>query len=187
VFRDLVVTGRPRLALFAARVPAGLALLLPIGLAAFAITATASIVFAGSLEVSDSHAVIDYRAPGASLLLQSAGWLALVTAVSFALALGVSSLQGSAGPSIGILLGLWLVVMPVLMNTASLGSLRGTIAMAALDRLAPAALIEGTPVVPMSIAAAVVVVLAWTAVPLALGAWRTSNRTPETRRGMSGG
>ena len=40
VFRELVVTGRSRLALFAARVPAGLAfLLLPLGIA-FSVTAS---------------------------------------------------------------------------------------------------------------------------------------------------
>src|SRR5918996_2732598 len=84
VFRELVVTGRSRLALFAARVPAGLALLLPLVGGAFAITAAAATLLAGSAE-----------APSGSLLAHSAGWLALVTAPSFALALGVSSLIGS--------------------------------------------------------------------------------------------
>ena len=79
VFRELVVTGRSRLALFAARVPAGLALLLPLVGGAFAITAAAATLLAGSAE-----------APSGSLLAHSAGWLALVTAPSFALALGVS-------------------------------------------------------------------------------------------------
>jgi hypothetical protein len=187
VFRELVVTGRSRVALFAARVPAGLALLLPIVGAAFAITASAATVFAGSLEVigtgpaeAPGHAqtqeVIDYRAPSGILLAQSAGWLALVAAVSFALALGVSSLLGSRGTSIGILLGWWLVATPVLMNLGSLGSVREGLAVVALDSLAPAALFEGDPAVPMSLAAAVAVVLAWAAVPLALGAWRTCTR-----------
>ncbi|MGZ8707923.1 MAG: hypothetical protein ACXW0R_11150, partial [Gaiellaceae bacterium] len=84
VFRELVVTGRSRLALFAARVPAGLALLLPIVGAGFAITATGSIVFSGSLD-----------APSASLLAGSAAWLGLVTALAMVLALGVSSTVGS--------------------------------------------------------------------------------------------
>jgi hypothetical protein len=187
VFRELVVTGRSRLALFAARVPAGLALLLPIVGVAFAVTATAATVFAGSLEVFETgpvenlgHAsaqeVIDYRTPGGILLAQSAGWLALAVAVSFALALGVSSLLGSRGTSIGILLGWWLVATPVLMNLGSLGWVREGLAVVALERLAPAALFEGDPAVPMSLAAAVVVLLAWAAVPLALGAWRTRTR-----------
>jgi ABC-2 family transporter len=187
VFRELVVTGRSRFALFTARVPAGLALLLPIVGAAFAITATAATVFAGSLEVIATgpvddlgHAAtpeaIDYRAPSGILLGLSAGWLALVVALSFALALGVSSLVGSRGTSIGILLGWWLVATPVLMNLGSLGSVREGLPVVALDSLAPATLFEGDPAVPTSLAATVVVLLAWAAVPLALGAWRTCTR-----------
>jgi hypothetical protein len=164
------------------RIPAGLGLLLPIVGAAFAITATAATLFAGSLEVTSqavaSHAVavVDYRAPSGSLLVQSAGWLMLTTALSFLLALGVSSLLGSRGTSIGILLAWWLVAMPVLLNLGQLGSLRQGLVIAAMDRLAPAALFEGDPAVPMSLAAAAVVLLAWTLVPLALGAWRTCTR-----------
>jgi hypothetical protein len=175
VFRELVVTGRSRLALFAARVPAGLGVLLAIVGLAFAITATAATVFAGSLQVT-GHEVVDYRAPSGILLAQSAGWLALVAALSFALALGVSSLLGSRGISIGILLGWWLAATPVLMNLAPLGSVREALPVVASERLAPAALLEGDPVVPMSLAAAVVVLLAWAVVPLAVGAWRTCTR-----------
>jgi hypothetical protein len=181
VFRELVVTGRSRLALFAARVPAGLGLLVPIVGGAFAITATASTVLAGSRE---AHLVevgpgawersLGDVAPSASFLLQSAGWLAVVTTLSMLVALGVSSLLGSRGTSIGILLGWWLVAMPLLVNLGALGSLREGLAWAAIEELAPAALME--PVVPMSLLAAIVVVLAWATVPLALGAWRTSTR-----------
>jgi hypothetical protein len=175
VFRELVVTGRSRLALFAVRVPAGLGLLLAIVGAAFAVTATAATVFAGSLEVT-SGAVADYRAPSGTLLVQAAGWLALATALSFVLALGVSSLLSSRGTSIGLLLGWWLVAMPVLVNIRPLGSLREGLVMPALDRLAPAALFEGDVPVAMSLAAAVVMLLVWAVVPLAFGAWRTCTR-----------
>jgi hypothetical protein len=181
VFRELVVTGRSRFALFAARVPAGLALLVPIVGGAFAITATASTVLAGSQEahwVQTSpgawERTLGDAAPSASFLLQSAGWLALVTALSMMLALGVSSLLGSRGTSIGILLGWWLVMMPLLLNLGVLGSFREGLAWAAIEELAPAGLTE--PVVPMSLAAAIAVVLAWATVPLAIGAWRTATR-----------
>jgi ABC-2 family transporter protein len=186
MFRELVATGRSRLALFTARVPAGLALLLVIVGLAFAITATAATVFAGSLETVEpgpvddlGHGpteVHDYRAPSGLLLAQSAGWLGLVVLLSFSLALGFSSLVGSRGTSIGILLGWWVIVSPVLTNLGSLGSVREGLSVAALERLAPAALFEGDPVVPMSLAAAAVVLLAWTIVPLAVGAWRTCTR-----------
>jgi hypothetical protein len=165
VFRELVVTGRSRLALFAARVPAGLMLLLPIVGAGFAITATGSIVFAGSLD-----------APSASLLVGSAAWLALVTSLALVLALGVSSTLGSRGTTIGIVLGWQIVAAPVLLEIGTLGSLREGILGAATGRLAPAALFEGSPTVAMSLPAAALVVIAWTLVPLAIGAWRTCTR-----------
>ena len=165
VFRELVVTGRSRLALFAARVPAGLALILPIVGAGFAITATGSIVFAGSLD-----------APSASLLVGSAAWLALVTTLALVLALGVSSTIGSRGTTIGIVLGWQIVAMPVLLEIRTLGSLREGLLGAATGRLAPAALFEGSPTVATSLPAAALVVIAWTVIPLAIGAWRTCTR-----------
>ena len=183
VFRELVVTGRSRLALFSARVPAGLGLFLPIVGAAFAITATASTVLAGSqdarwVQVGPGAFELDLGtvAPSLGLLLASAGWLALVTTVSMVLALGVSSLFGSRGTAIGILLGWYLVVMPLLVGVGSLGSIREGLFYAAADRLAPEALSAPDPGVPMSLAAGIVVVLTWAAVPLALGAWRTHTR-----------
>ena len=183
MFRELVATGRSRLALFSVRVPAGLALLLLIVGLAFAITASAATAFAGSLEVIEhDHAgpmgqeMRDYRAPGGILLAQSAGWLGLVVVVSFTLALGFSSLVGSRGTSIGVLLGWWLVASAVLTNLGTLGSYREGLAVVALERLAPADLFDGPPAVPMSLAAAAAVVLAWAIVPLAVGAWRTCTR-----------
>lgn len=182
VFRELVVTGRSRLALFTVRVPAGLGLLLPIVGAAFAVTATLSTAFAGSQETQgvagQGDLVLGNVAPSASLLLQSAGWLALATALSYMLALGVSSLIGSRGISIGVLLGWFLVAMPLLLDPGfRLGSLRTGLLYAALERLRPEELFAGaTPAVPMSLATAVAVLVAWTLVPLAVGAWRTCTR-----------
>jgi hypothetical protein len=165
VFRELVVTGRSRLALFAARIPAGLGLVLPIVGAGFAVTATGSTVFAGSL-----------AAPSATLLAESAAWLGLVTALSLVLALGVSSLVGSRGTTIGIVIGWQIVAAPVLLQIKALGFLREGLLGAATERLQPAALFNGGPTVPMSLSAAALVVLVWTVVPLAAGAWRTARR-----------
>jgi len=165
VFRELVVTGRSRLALFAARLPAGLAfLLVPLGIA-FAVTASAATLLAGSLDP-----------PSGRLLLHSAGWLGLSAAVSFVIALGVSSLISSRGTSIGILLGWLLVAMPLLMQIEALGVFRDAMSGAAIERLEPAAVLGGGAHVPMSLTAAVLVVAAWTLVPLAAGAWRTVTR-----------
>jgi len=78
--------------------------------AGFAVTATGSVVFAGSL-----------GAPSGTLLLESAAWLGLVTALSLVLALGVSSVLGSRGTTIGIVFGWQIVAAPVLLQIRALG------------------------------------------------------------------
>jgi hypothetical protein len=165
VFRELVVTGRSRLALFAVRIPAGLALVWALAGAGFAVTAIASRIFTGSLE-----------APSATLLVEAAGWLALLSALSLVLALGISSLVGSRGTTIGVVLGWQLVVVPLVLHIKTLGPLREGLLGAATERLAPAGLLREAPTVPMSILAAAVVVVMWTTALLALGAWRTATR-----------
>jgi len=157
VFRELVVTGRSRLALFVARIPGGLALLLPFVAVAFAIAATASVALAGSGE-----------APGVGLLLEYAGWVGLVTTVGFALALGVSSLLDSRATSVGVLLAWQLAVAPLLLQT---GKLDPVLLGAALKRLEPGAGSAST-----SLLTALLLIVAWTVVPLAAGAWRTQTR-----------
>ncbi len=99
-----------------------------------------------------------------------------MTSLALVLALGVASTVGSRGTTIGIVLGWQIVAVPVLLQIKTLGSLREGLLGAATDRLAPAALFEGSPPVPISIAAAALVIGAWTLVPLAVGAWRTCTR-----------
>jgi uncharacterized membrane protein YciS (DUF1049 family) len=166
VFRELVVTGRSRLALFAARVPAGLALAWMLAGAGFVVTASSANLFAGSLE-----------APGAALIAKSAAWLALATGLSLVLGLGVASVVGSRGTTIGVVLGWQLVATPLLVQIKALGTFRDALSAAALGRVQPSAFVgHGPPQVSMSIAAAVTALVAWTLVPLALGAWRTVTR-----------
>jgi hypothetical protein len=157
VFRELVVTGRSRLALFAARIPGGLALLLPLVAVAFAIAATASIALAGS-----------EPSPGAGLLFEYAAWVGLVTTLGFLLALGVSSLLGSRSTAIGVLLAWQLAVAPLLLQT---GKLDTVLLGAALKRIEP-----GAGSLSISLLTAILLIVAWTIVPLAAGAWRTQTR-----------
>jgi hypothetical protein len=165
VFRELVITGRSRLALFAARLPAGVAVVWLVAGLGFAVTAGASTVFAGSL-----------TGPSWTLIVEAGAWLALVTGVSLALALGVSSLFGSRGTTMGIVLGWQLVAAPILLQIKALGWFREALVGAAEYRLQPDALFNGGPTVAMSLVAAVGVIVAWTLVPLAFGAWRTMTR-----------
>jgi hypothetical protein len=166
VFRELVVTGRSRLALFAARIPAGLAfLLVPVAIG-FAVSASAATLLAGHL-----------AAPSGVLIAHAAGWVAVVGALSFLVALGFSSLISSRGTSIAILLSWLLVAMPLLMQISSLGFLREGLVGSATDRLEPSAVLGGGGApVTMSLGAAIVVIVLWAVVPLAAGAWRTQTR-----------
>ena len=166
VFRELVVTGRSRLALFAARIPAGLAfLLVPVAIG-FTVSASAATLLAGRLDP-----------PSGALIVHSAAWVGLLAALSFLIALGFSSLISSRGTSIAILLSWLLVAMPLLMQISALGGLRQGLVGAATDRLEPSAVLGdgGTPVT-MSLGSAIVVIAAWAIVSLAAGAWRTQTR-----------
>jgi hypothetical protein len=164
VFRELVITGRSRLSLFAARVPGGLALLLPFAAAGFATAAAAAFVLAGGEPT-----------PGLRLVVLSGAWIGLMGAVTFVLALGVSSVVGSTGPSIAILLGWQLILGPLVLGIDSLGVVRDLLPGAGVVALVPEEL--GTEsaltLAPPAIAANLAF---WTLAPLAAGAWRTSTR-----------
>jgi hypothetical protein len=168
VFRELVVTGRSRLALFTSRIPGGLGFLVPFVAVAMALMAGATVVFAGSLP-----------APSAALLTQTSIWVTLEIAFYFALALGVSSLIGSRAQTIGILLAWRLAVTPILLSIGALGAGRDALPGAAFERLAPHAIreyIRQGPVVSMSIGIALLTIILWTAAALGPGAWRTAKR-----------
>jgi hypothetical protein len=157
VFRELVVTGRSRLALFAARVPGGLALLLPLVAVSFAIAAVAAVALRG-----------DGQSPVAgATIAETAGWVALAMSTAYALALGVSSAFGSRGTAIGILLGWQLAAAPILLAS---GRLDEVLPNAALLALEPA---EEAQLVTTSVPTAIAILVLWTLVPLAAGAWRT--------------
>ena len=168
VFRELVVTGRPRRTLFRSRVPGGLAFLLTFVAVAYGVAAVASVVFAGSL-----------AAPSTSLLISTGLWLLLSCAFYFALALGIASVLGSRSTTIGILLAFRLAVTPILLSIGALGVGREIVPGAALGRIAPEAVRQFTTAgdrIPMSVSASTWVLVAWAVVALAFGAWRTVTR-----------
>ena len=169
VFRDLVATGRSRLALFAARIPGGLALLWPLVTVSWVVAAAGSVLLAGS-----------HPHPGLVVMVQGGVWVLLATTVVYLIALGLASLAGSRSATVGIVLAWQLAVTPLALGAAKLGVLREGLLTAALDRVIPAGLLTGArpdPVSPtMSIAVAAVVIAAWAIIPLAAGAWRTKTR-----------
>jgi len=169
VFRDLVATGRSRLALFAARIPGGLALLWPLVTVSWVVAAAGSVLLAGS-----------HPHPGLVVMVQGGAWVLLATTVVYLIALGLASLAGSRSATVGIVLAWQLAVTPLALGAAKLGVLREGLLTAALDRVIPAGLLPGArpdPVSPtMSIAVAAVVIAAWAIIPLVAGAWRTKTR-----------
>jgi hypothetical protein len=163
VFRDLVATGRSRLALFGVRVPGALALFVPLIVTGLAVATVCSIVLAGSL-----------ANPSATLVLHYAAWLLVATTLPLILALGISSLLGSRTITVGVLLGWQLAAGPILGQLGFLGRLRDGISVLATDRLLPVTGGRGGDVgASMPLAVALVVIAAWAAVALGAGAWRT--------------
>jgi ABC-type transport system involved in multi-copper enzyme maturation permease subunit len=169
VYRDLVVTGRSRLALYLSRLSAGLLFLLPFVAAAYALTAVVSVVFAASNPM-----------PSTSLLAAGGAWLVLQAAFYYLLGFGIASLLGSRSYSIGILLAFRLAVAPLLASISSLGIVRELVPVVGLNHLAPTGLGNsvwmGNPVVSISLGATAAVLVAWTAAALVLGARRDVTR-----------
>jgi len=149
VFRDLVATGRPRLALFTARVPGGLAPLWPLAAVSWAAAC------AGSMRLAGSH-----PRPGLAVLVQGGAWV-------------LASLAGSRSTTAGILLAWQFALTPLALAVANLGVLREGLLTAALNRTIPAGPVPGQrpdPVSPaMSVTVAVAVITAWAIISLAAG------------------
>jgi hypothetical protein len=162
VFRDLAATGRSRLALFAARVVGAWVVVLPILALTAGLTAASTVALAGSLD-----------APGAGALTAGTAAVLASAALSTAMAVGLSALVGSRGPVIGILLAFYLAVQPLLEAMGLLGDLRHGIPEVAVNRIGDVA---AGPAGHVALVTAIAVVVAWSAVALSLGAWRTKTR-----------
>jgi ABC-type transport system involved in multi-copper enzyme maturation permease subunit len=163
VFRDLVVTGRSRVALFATRVPAALVVTWLVTGLGYALMLVGVFAFASDLPT-----------PSLELILEGVGFVALETGVICVVALGFASLTSSRPASIVTLIGVDLLVSPILANITSLGSARKALLNQALAHFAPLADLRGHgPTIAMSGGTAIAVIVVWLAVFLALGAWRT--------------
>jgi ABC-type transport system involved in multi-copper enzyme maturation permease subunit len=164
VFRDNVLTGRSRTALFVARIPAALAVSLTVTAIGFALGLAATFGFAGGLPT-----------PDLALILQSAGWLALANAAVCVVAVGLGSLTGSRPGTITALMGWQLVLSPLLVGASSLGSIRHGLLDGVFLFLKPGP-VDGAPPITMSVGVAVVVLAMWLVIPPSLGAWRIRTR-----------
>lgn len=161
VFRDLVVTGRSRTALFFARLPGALAVCTLVVTVGYLVLLAFTYALAGSDPT-----------PSLSIALEGYGWAVLVNGIVCLVALGLASLTLSRPATITALIGLELVASPVLLQNHSLGNVRKALLDASVLKLAPA-LSDGAPVLAESVAVVLIVIAAWVGAALTLGAWRT--------------
>lgn len=162
VFRDLVATGRSRLAMFAVRVPAAIAVTLVFSALAYGLGLAGTFLFAGGRPT-----------PSLAMVLQGAGWIALANSLLATLAVGIGSVTGSRGVTLTALIGWELVATPIILNISSLGAVRDLPLATALGQVAPYSAGTG---VTMSVIVAVSVLAGWAALPALIGAWRTRRR-----------
>jgi hypothetical protein len=161
VFRDLVTTGRSRLALFAVRLPAAAIVTLCMSAAAYGLVLVATFTLAGGTAT-----------PSVGLVLQGAGWIALANLAVVAVSVGVGSLTGSRALTLTALIGWQAILTSLLVSVGSLGVARDALLTPALGQLLPVQGPGGNQVI-MATGIAVVVILAWLVIPQAMGAWRT--------------
>lgn len=168
VYRDLVVTGRSRLALYRSRLRGGLVFLLPFVAAGYAIAGLASVIFAGS-----------NPSPSVSLIATTGLWALLQVAFYYLLAFGIACLLGSRSYTIGIVLAFRLALTPILASISALGIVRELVPGVALQSVTPSALgnsAQQGPTIAMSTAAIAAVLIVWAIAAVAAGAWRDTRR-----------
>ncbi len=163
VFRDLVVTGRSRLALFASRVPAALAMCWFVIVSAYLLILLGTFVFASNLPTPDG-----------AVILNSFGFLLLATGALCAVAVGFASLTTSRPAAIIALIAWQLIASPLLASISLFGSARNAILYQAVTHFSPVGLGDRISNLTMSSGTAVLVIVGWLVVFLGLGAWRTS-------------
>ena len=165
VFRDLVSTGRSRLALFWVRLPAAAIVTLFMTGVSYALVLVATFAFADGSPT-----------PGLGVILQGAGWIVLANLVVSAVAVGIGSLTGSRALTLTAVIGWQAILTNILVNVSSLGSARDALLTPALTNLEPISFGNKDGSVLMGTGVAIVVIAAWLAIPQLLGAWRTRTR-----------
>jgi len=181
MFRHLVITGRSRLALYLARIPAGLSILLSLAAAGFAVTCLVT-AFLGSPQAAGAVTLSPGAMVGAGL------WLELYLVIGFTVGLGLGTLMGQRTVPVILLTVLMIIITPALAGHALPYFLDGErlVVGVAMDQLKPAALAGGQQVgpgggvglqiPPMPAWAMITVIAGWIVGWSAIGAWRMVTR-----------
>jgi len=180
MFRHLVITGRSRLALYLARIPAGLSILLSLAAAGFAVTCLVT-AFLGTPDTASAVTVT------VGDMVRSGLWLVLYLLIGFVVGLGLGSLMGQRTVPVVLLVVLEIIITPVLADHPLPFFLNGErlVVGVAMDQLKPAALAGGTTVgpsgglvhlPPMPTWAMISVIAGWIVGWSVIGAWRMATR-----------
>ena len=180
MFRHLVITGRSRLALYLARIPAGLSILLSLAAAGFAVTCLVT-AFLGTPDTASAVTVT------VGDMVRSGLWLELYLLIGFVVGLGLGSLMGQRTVPVILLIALEIIITPALAGRALPYFLDGErlVDGVAMDQLKPAAIAGGAQVgpsggllhlSPMPAWAMITVIAGWIIGWLAIGAWRMTTR-----------
>ena len=182
MFRHLVITGRSRLALYLARIPAGLSILLSLAAAGFTVACLVT-AFLGSPHAASAASV------SAGDMVRSGLWLELDLAIGFTVGLGLGSLMGQRTVPVILLIVLEIIITPALADHPLPHFLNGErlVVGVAMDQLKPAALAGGTTIgpgggprvlhlPPMPTWAMITVIAGWIIGWSAIGAWKMATR-----------
>jgi hypothetical protein len=180
MFRHLVITGRPRLAIYLSRIPAGLAVLLSLAAVGYAVACLAT----GFL--GDPHAP-GAPAPSGGTLAGAGGWIGLYLVVGFTAGHGLGALMGQRTVPVVLLTVLEVIITPALADHALPHLVNGErlFVGVAMDQLKPALLAGGAhvgptggqfAVPPMPTWALVTVIVGWIVGWTVIGAWKTATR-----------
>jgi len=181
MFRHLVITGRSRLALYLARIPAGLSILLSLAAAGFTVACLVT-AFLGSPQAPGAVTLSPGAMAGAGL------WLELYLVIGFTVGLGLGALMGQRTVPVILLTVLMIIITPALASHALPYFLDGErlVVGVAMDQLQPAALAGGTrigpgggaglQIPPMPTWAMITVIAGWITGWSAIGAWKMAAR-----------
>ncbi len=181
MFRHLVITGRSRLALYLARIPAGLSILLALAAVGFAVACLVT-AFLGRPQAVGAVTL----SPGA--MIGAGLWLELNLVIGFTVGLGLGSLMGQRTVPVILLTVLEIIITPALAGHALPYFLNGErlVVGVAIDQLKPAALAAGQQVgpgggvglqiPPMPTWAMITVIAGWIIGWSAIGIWRMVTR-----------
>jgi len=148
--------------LFLVRWPGSLLALVPLLIAGYVVVIFFTYAFAGNLDT-----------PSVGLAAHYGIYLLVGRALDLTLALGLAALISSRGITIGVLLAWSFAIGPILASITLFGVFREFVSTAATDAIRPV-LQDNTHIAPESLGAAILVIVVYCAVFLAVGAWRTA-------------